>query len=87
MFEKRESYHNYMKRKLKEMWDKEEKDKILYGTNSVGKQENLLNYEIPQLRAKIATLTQEVELLKTDNAELTKCYYDILRKLDNARRS
>ena len=84
MSEKRESYHNYMKRKLREAWDKEEKNRILFGTNSKGKQEDLLNYEIPQLRAKIASLTQEVEMLKTDNAELTKCYYDILRKLDNA---
>ena len=84
MSEKRESYHNYMKRKLREAWDKEEKNKILLGTNSRGKQKDLLNYEIPQLRAKIASLTLEVETLKTDNAELTKCYYEILRKLDNA---
>ena len=85
MSEKRESHHNFMMRKLIEMWSNEEENRrSLLGVNSRGESESLLNYEVPQLRAKIGELRAEVEALKADNAELTKCYYEVLRKIDNA---
>jgi len=36
------------------------------------------------LRAKIGELESQIEALKLDNAELTKCYYELLRKINNA---
>ena len=85
MSEKRESHHNFMMRKLREMWSNEEDNRrSLLGVNSRGESESLLNYEVPQLRAKIGELRAEEEALKVDNAELTKCYYEVLRKIDNA---
>jgi hypothetical protein len=43
-----------------------------------------LDYENPYLRAKIGELESQIEALKLDNAELTKCYYELLRKINNA---
>jgi hypothetical protein len=43
-----------------------------------------LDYENPYLRAKIGELESQIEALKLDNAELTKSYYELLKRIDNA---
>ena len=44
MSEKRESHHNFMMRKLREMWSNEEDNRrSLLGVNSRGESESLLN--------------------------------------------
>jgi hypothetical protein len=53
----------------------------LQGTNAKGENEPLINYEVPQLRARIAELEQQLELLKLDHKQLTDAYYKVLRKL------
>jgi len=40
-----------------------------------------LNYELPELRAKIGQLQQENETLKRDMKELTEAYYGVLNRL------
>ena len=69
----RESYHNYMQRKLREESEKIENQKL--------DKKYKLDYENPYLRAKIGELESQIEALKIDNAELTKCYYELLKKL------
>lgn len=76
MSEKRESYHNYMLRKLREESSQIETQKL--------DEKHKLDYENPYLRAKIGELESQIEALKLDNAELTKCYYELLRKINNA---
>lgn len=76
MSEKKESYHNYMLRKLKEESSQIEAQKL--------DKKHKLDYENPYLRAKIGELESQIEALKLDNAELTKCYYELLRKINNA---
>ena len=51
-----------------------------------------LNYELPNLRAKVASLQQENQLLRQDLKDMTASYYSLLNrikelseeKLDNA---
>ena len=76
MSEKRESYHNFMQRKLREEHQKIEAAKL--------DKKYKWDYENPYLRAKIGELESQIEALKLDNAELTKCYYELLKRLDNA---
>jgi len=73
MSENRESYHNYMQRKLREESAEIEAQKL--------DKKHKLDYENPYLRAKIGELESQIEALKIDNAELTKCYYELLKKL------
>ena len=40
-----------------------------------------LNYELPELRAKIGTLQQENEALKHDLKEMTSSYYALLNRI------
>ena len=42
---------------------------------------NNLDYELPDLRAKIGTLQQENEVLRRDMKELTEAYYGLLNRL------
>jgi len=72
----RESYHNYMQRKLREESEKIEAQKL--------DKKYKLDYENPYLRAKIGELESQIEALKLDNAELTKSYYELLKRIDNA---
>jgi len=72
----RESYHNYMQRKLREESEKIENQKL--------DKKYKLDYENPYLRAKIGELESQIEALKLDNAELTKSYYELLKRIDNA---
>lgn len=53
----------------------------IQGVNAKGEKESLINYEVPQLRAKIAELEAQIELLKKDNKQLTEAYYSVLRKI------
>jgi len=53
----------------------------LQGINAKGEKEPLVDYEVPQLRARIAELEQQLELLKLDHKQLTEAYYKVLRKL------
>jgi len=72
----REPYEDYMVRRLREESDKIETKKL--------NEKHKLDYENPYLRAKIGELESQIEALKLDNAELTKCYYELLRKISNA---
>ena len=40
-----------------------------------------LNYELPELRAKIGQLQQENEALREDNKQLTEAYYGVINRL------
>lgn len=53
----------------------------IQGVNAKGEKESLIDYEVPQLRAKIAELEAQIELLKKDNKQLTEAYYSVLRKI------
>lgn len=75
MSEKKESYHNFMQRNLREENQKIEAEKL--------DKKYKLDYENPYLRAKIGELESQIEALKLDNAELTKCYYELLKRLAN----
>ena len=39
------------------------------------------NYEQPELRAKVANLQQEVEILRADNKSLTEAYYGLINRI------
>jgi len=73
----RESYHNYMQRKLREESEKIENQKL--------DKKYKLDYENPYLRAKIGELESQIEALKLDNVELTKCYYELLKKITDEK--
>jgi len=45
---------------------------------------NKWDYELPELRAKVANLTAENETLKHDLKELTSSYYGVLNRLRDA---
>jgi len=62
-------------------WKLRKERKKLQGVNHLGEPESLLDYEAPQLRAKIGELTLEIDLLKRDLKELTECYYNLLKKM------
>lgn len=53
----------------------------LQGVNRLGEPEPLIDYEPPQLRAKIGELTEQIIFLKRDLKELTECYYGLLNKM------
>ena len=42
------------------------------------------DYELPELRAKVATLTAENEALKYDLKEMTASYYGVINRLKDA---
>lgn len=54
---------------------------MLKGINAQGEEEDLLNYEIIQLRAKVATLQDTIEALKEDNRQLTELYYKAVKDM------
>ena len=39
------------------------------------------DYELPELRAKVANLEQENQVLRNDIIELTKSYYSVLNRV------
>lgn len=71
----RESYHNYMMKRLREEESKIEAQKL--------DKKHKLDYENPYLRAKIGELEAQIEALKLDNVELTKSYYELLKRITN----
>jgi len=42
---------------------------------------NKWDYELPELRAKVASLSSENESLRNDNKQLTEAYYGVLNRL------
>ena len=40
-----------------------------------------LNYELPELRAEVASLTAENEALRHDLKEMTSAYYSLLNRI------
>lgn len=54
---------------------------MLKGINAQGEEEDLLNYEIIQLRVKVAALQDTVEALKEDNRQLTELYYKAVKDM------
>ena len=63
----REGYYNYMLRRYRE-----EEDKTV---------EKKWDYENPLLRAKIADLEAQIDIMKKDQQELTDAYYSVLNRL------
>ena len=53
---------------------------MLKGINAQGEEEDLLNYEIIQLRVKVAALQDTVEALKEDNRQLTEAFYKAIKE-------
>lgn len=41
-----------------------------------------IDYELPYLRAKIASQQTEIELLKRDMKELTECFYKLIKRYE-----
>lgn len=70
-----ERYYDWM------LWKSRQERKKLQGVNQLGEPEPLIDYEPPQLRAKIGELTDQVNMLKRDLKELTECYYGLLKKM------